>query len=170
MLSSDHELSRRRQCTLQVSRATPYCQPKAKAPRTRPSWRSFTARQGHAKHDPERGRAVLGDPVVWVTPDGAPHDAAGTQMWPPSRAAHDAPDAVGADLPGTQHQQETSGPQDPPLPARSPGASRSGAPTSPISTWSGVSCIWSPSWIGIAARFWPDGGRIPWRWPPVSRR
>ena len=42
-------------------------------------------------------------------------------MWPPSCASPDAPDAVGADLQGAQHQQEASLTQDLSLPAERAG-------------------------------------------------
>ena len=42
---------------------------------------------------------------------------------------------------------------------RSIAPARSGVPTSPICRCGGGSCIWSPSWTGSRARFWPGAYR-----------
>ena len=58
-------------------------------------------------------QAVFGHSVVWLSPDGAAHEKAVSQMWRPSCAAIDASDAVIANLSRAQHQQETPGAQYP---------------------------------------------------------
>lgn len=93
MASKDHEISQRRQCTLlQLSRSTLYYQPKGESAE-------------NLRFMEIIDKQFLDTPVVWVTPDGVAHTAAGSQVRPPSCAAADAPDAVGANLPRTQHQR-----------------------------------------------------------------
>ena len=59
--------------------------------------------------------------MVWVAPDGPLYDATRPRLWSAPCAAADAPHAVGAHLPGTQHQQEASAAQDLALPAEERG-------------------------------------------------
>ena len=52
-------------------------------------------------------QAIFGDAVVWVVPNVPVHEAEQPQVWPPPCASLDAPHAIGSDLPGAQHQQQT---------------------------------------------------------------
>src|ERR1700687_4030075 len=63
-------------------------------------------------------RAVSGDPLVWISSDGAASAPPGSRGWPRTSAAADGEDWPGGDLPAAEDDGSTSGASD--LPVSSP--------------------------------------------------
>ena len=109
MVSKDHKLSVRRQCALlTLVLSNLFYEPKGESARNLRFMEKYR-------------QAVFADAVVWVAPDGPLYDATRPRLWSAPRAAADAPHAVGAHLPGPQHQPEASAAQDLALPAEERG-------------------------------------------------